>query len=175
MEKVFHFESPCGDYRSDAAVVWCFDFRFHLSFSKFLKRVGIERPDIIKVAGGAKSLASPDPPTNREFVLNQIRLSIRLHATPRVILMLHSDCGAYGGLTRGFGGDERLEAQRQEEELRRAAECVQQNFPGLEVRAYFANFEGVWEVAAVPAEAASPATQSTAARSSASAGIANMA
>jgi carbonic anhydrase len=42
-----------------------------------------------------------------EFVLEQIRKSIRLHGTRRVILMVHSDCGAYGGLAEGFRGDAR--------------------------------------------------------------------
>jgi hypothetical protein len=60
--------------------------------------------------------------------------------------MLHSDCGAYGGLAIGFGGDASLEAQRQEEELRRAANCVRRAIPELEVRAYFVDFEGVWAV-----------------------------
>ena len=61
--------------------------------------------DPIKIAGGAKVLASPEREADREFVLDQIRKSMRLHGTRRVILMVHSDCGAYGGLAGGFAGD----------------------------------------------------------------------
>lgn len=57
----------------------------------------------IRVAGGAKCLATPDPESERDFVLEQIPKSIRLHGTDRVVLMVHSDCGAYGGLA-AFGG-----------------------------------------------------------------------
>src|SRR6202167_4604969 len=121
MNKVFHFDAPREKYHCDAAIVWCFDHRFQLGVTKFLKRNGISNPDAIRIAGGAKSLASPELPGEREFVLEQIRKSIRLHGTTLVILMLHSDCGAYGGLDGGFGGDARLEAERQEAELRRAA------------------------------------------------------
>jgi hypothetical protein len=97
MRKVFHFDAPREKYLCDAAVIWCFDNRFELGFRKFLKRRGISNTDPIKIAGGAKCLASPELETEREFVLEQIRKSIRLHGTRRVILMLHSDCSAYGG------------------------------------------------------------------------------
>src|SRR3974377_1240168 len=111
MEKVFHFDSPRARYICDAAVVWCFDNRFDIGFRKFLKRIGVAYADPIKVAGGAKCLASPDEAADREFVLKQIRVSMELHKTKRVVLMLHSDCGAYGGLDGGFHGDSRLQGE----------------------------------------------------------------
>jgi len=146
MNKVFHFDAPREKYHCDAAVVWCFDNRFQLGFSKFLKRLGISNSDPIKVAGGAKCLASPERETDREFVLEQIRKSIRLHGTDLVILMLHSDCGAYGGLVGGFGNNARAEAQHHEDELRRAAECLRNAMPGIRIQAYFVDFEGIWAV-----------------------------
>ena len=145
LKKVFHFDSSRGPYRAEAAVVWCFDDRFHLAFSKFLKRSGLAKIDVVKVAGGARCLASPAPDGDRDFVLEQIRTSVRLHATPRVILMVHSDCGGYGGL-EAFGGDAGAEAIHHEQELRRAAECVRAEIPEIEVQGYFVNFEGVWAV-----------------------------
>ncbi len=146
MNKVFHFDAPRDRYLCDAAVVWCFDNRFQLGFAKFLKRLGIVNSDPIKVAGGAKCLSSPENEGEREFVLGQIRTSIRLHATKRVILMVHSDCGAYGGLDGGFGGDARVEAEHHETELRRAAEGLEKAIPDIEVQAYFVDFEGIWAV-----------------------------
>jgi hypothetical protein len=147
MNKVFHFDSPREKYHCDAAVIWCFDNRFELAFRKFLKRIGIVNSDPIKIAGGAKCLASPEHETDREFVLDQIRKSMRLHGTDRVILMLHSDCGAYGGLAGGFGGDARVEAARQHCELRLAAENLLAAVPGIKAECYFVDFEGVWEAA----------------------------
>ena len=146
MQKVFHFDAPRETYQCDAAVVWCFDHRFHTGFSKYLKRLGIVNSDVIKIAGGAKCLASPDRESDREFVLDQIQKSIRLHGTKRVILMLHSDCGAYGGLVGAFGGNASREAQHHERELKIAAKYVIENIPDIEVRTYFVDFEGIWAV-----------------------------
>ena len=150
MKKVFHFEAPREKYLCDAAILWCFDNRFDLGFRKFLKRIGVRNSDPIKVAGGAKCLSSPERDSDREFVLDQIRKSIRLHDTRRVILMVHSDCGAYGGL-EAFGGDTEAEAAHHQLELTRAAANLLQAIPGLEVQAFFADFEGIWD-----AEVSSP-------------------
>jgi hypothetical protein len=143
LKKVFHFDSPRERYQCDAAILWCFDNRFDLGFRKFLKRIGVVNSDPIKVAGGAKSLASPELETDREFVLEQIRKSIRLHGTKRVILMVHSDCGAYGGLSDGFGGDAEAEAAHHQRELALAAAHLLEAIPGIEVQGYFVDFEGI--------------------------------
>ena len=151
MNKVFHFDAPRAKYHCDAAIIWCFDNRFELGFRKFLKRIGVSNSDPIKIVGGAMCLASPELETEREFVLGQIRKSIHLHGTRRVILMLHSDCGAYGGLDGGFGGDVAAERVHHHEELRRAAENLVRAIPGVEVAGYFVDFEGVWEADLAPA------------------------
>ena len=144
VKKVFHFDAPRERYQCDAAIIWCFDNRFELGFRKFLKRLGVVNSDPIKIAGGAKSLASPELESEREFVLEQIRKSMRLHGTRRVILMLHSDCGAYGGLAGGFGGDAPAEAAFHHAELQRAAQNLERAIPGVAVEGYFVDFEGVW-------------------------------
>jgi hypothetical protein len=144
MHKVFHFDAPREQYQCDAAIVWCFDNRFELGFRKFLKRVGVRFSDPIKIAGGAKCLASPEHDGEREFVLEQIRKSMRLHGTRRVILMVHSDCGAYGGLA-AFGNDPQAEARHHRDELHRAAAVVLKAIPEIQVDGYFVDFEGVWE------------------------------
>jgi carbonic anhydrase len=145
VKKLFHFDSPREKYHCDAAIVWCFDNRFDLAFRKFLTRIGVQNSDPIKVAGGAKSLASPEHETDREFILDQIRKSIRLHGTNRVILMLHSDCGAYGGLAGGFDNDVAAERLHHRDELKRAAAALQAAIPGIQVESYFVDFEGVWQ------------------------------
>ena len=142
LRKVLHFDAPRENYRCDAAVVWCFDNRLELTLRKLLQRLGIEHPDRIRVAGGAKCLATPEPEWERDFVLDQIRKSMRLHSTARVLLTVHSDCGAYGGLA-AFSGDARAEIRHHLEELNRAAACVRQNIAGVAVECYFIDFEGV--------------------------------
>ncbi len=145
MQKVFHFDSPRARYKCEAAVVWCFDNRFELLLRKLLKRLGVVYFDPIRIAGGTKYLASSDDEAGRQFVLEQIRISMRLHETKTVILMLHSDCGAYGGLA-AFGDDAEKEARNHSAELQRAASYLLSQIPELTVKPYFVDFEGVWEI-----------------------------
>jgi len=152
MKKVFHFDAPREKYHCDAAILWCFDNRFELGFRKFLKRIGVINSDPIKIAGGAKVLASPDHESDREFVFEQIRKSIRLHGTTRAILMLHSDCGAYGGLDGAFRGDATAEAKHHHRELQRAAANLKAAIPEIEVEGYFVDFEGIWDAEVPPNE-----------------------
>jgi len=145
MKKVFHFDAPREKYHCDAAILWCFDNRFELGFRTFLNRIGVNYSDPIKIAGGAKCMASPEHESDRQFVLEQIHRTMRLHGTRRVILMLHSDCGAYGGLTGGFQGDTAAEAAHHERELQRAAANLRAAIPGIEVQGYFVDFDGIWD------------------------------
>jgi carbonic anhydrase len=143
VKKVFHFDSQTDGYRADACVVSCFDARFELVTRKFLKKRGIGWADPLKIAGGAKAFASPAEESERSFVLGQVRTSMRLHGTNRVILMVHSDCGAYGGL-QAFGGDEERETANHETQLCIAAEFLKDNIPAIEVECYYLKFTGVW-------------------------------
>lgn len=147
MKKIFHFDSEAAPYVADAAVLTCFDYRVNRVVRKFLKKQGIEKMDMIVVAGGAKTLASPRNDFEQDFILEQVRMSIRLHQTKRVLLTCHSDCATYGGLAF-YNGDRSAEAKHHAEELRRAAELVLANFPEVQVERYLLDFEGVWEVPA---------------------------
>ena len=145
MCKVFHFDSPADPYVAGAAVLCCFDHRISTAVRKFLKKQGIERADMIIVAGGAKTLASPRNDFEQDFILEQVRMSIRLHQTKRVMIMSHSDCATYGGLAH-FKGDNAAEADHHRGELLRAGELLTSNFPDISVEPYFVRFDGIWEV-----------------------------
>src|SRR5215469_16318606 len=109
MEKVFHFASDPQAYTADAAVLTCFDQRIRTTVNKFLQKRGILRPDMIVIAGGAKTLASPRNDFERDFILEQMRMSILLHKTTIAYIMCHSDCATYGGLA-AYDGDRDVEA-----------------------------------------------------------------
>jgi len=59
--------------------------------------------------------------------------------------MVHSDCGAYGGLAGGFHGDSRAEAVHHGQELQRAAGYLSEAIPGIEIQGYFVDFDGIWD------------------------------
>lgn len=145
MHRILNFASPRDQYTCDAAVVWCYDFRFEAVFGKMLEKIGVFYFDPVRIAGGAKCLVSPESESDRKFVLEQIRLSMKLHATRTVALMIHSDCGAYGGLA-SFSGDAEKEVRHHTAELQKAAAFLSEQIPELKVKAYFVDFEGVYEV-----------------------------
>jgi len=142
MKKVFHFDSPPDQYVADAAVLCCFDQRTRQAVRKFLQKQAIERPDMIVIAGGARTLASPRNDFERDFILEQFRMSIQLHKTAKAYLMSHSDCATYGGLA-AFGNDREVEAKHHQQELKRAAELLRADFPELSVECFFVTFDGI--------------------------------
>jgi len=128
------FKSPREHYTADACIVWCFDDRFTKALGEFVRVCGFRNFDLVKIAGGAKSLASPDEESERDFVLNQIQKSIKLHHTKLVVLMNHAECGAYG------------EKQTAREDLQKAKEYLQAKLPGIEIKTVFADFEKISEI-----------------------------
>jgi carbonic anhydrase len=145
MKKIFFFDSPSDPYSADATVLCCFDGRFGSAIDEFLRTQQIRMPDIIVVAGGTKTLASPSSDFEREFIIQQIRLSLELHRAKRVVLINHSDCGAYGGSV-AFQHDAQIEAEYHAQELQTAVTLVAKILPTITVEAYFLNFEGVLQV-----------------------------
>ena len=81
----------------------------------------------------------------RSFILEQVRMSVHLHQTKRVMVITHSDCATYGGLDH-FKGDRQAEAEHHRGELLRAGELLTAEFPGISVEPYFVKFDGIWEV-----------------------------
>src|SRR3989344_3835639 len=126
--RVFSLDSSHEHYTADAVLVWCFDDRFAPALHEFLKVKHIVHKDLICIAGGLKTLASPDTEGDREFVLSQIQASLKLHKPQVVYLMVHSDCGKYGGLT-AFGSDEHTELEQYRIEAKKAEEDLAKNLP----------------------------------------------
>ncbi|MDO8516244.1 MAG: hypothetical protein Q7S28_03275 [bacterium] len=143
MKQAVRHSSPKDHYKADVCIVWCFDKRFASLLQEFVRVRGFEHFDQISVAGGAKALAAEKGDNERTFVMGQIEKSIKLHHTARIILMTHSDCGAYGGL-KAFGTEENERAHHVKE-LRRAAKTVTESFPGIPIERMFADFEGLHE------------------------------
>ena len=106
-----------------AAIVHCLDFRLQKSIKKYLENDGlIGNCDIISIAGGVKNL---------NFLLEQVQISKRLHSIKQVILINHTDCGAYGGKAAFASSAE--QRTRQEIDLRKAQQMIEESIPGLEV------------------------------------------
>lgn len=141
MKQIISFQSPREHYVADVCVVWCFDERFSGLLTAFSK--GAKNVDLVKIAGGAKVLAG-DPSTERNFAMVQIKTSIRLHGTKKIALMLHRDCGAYGG-SKSFA-DAATEKDYYVRQLASAKQFLASEIPGVQIDAYFADFDGLYAV-----------------------------
>lgn len=145
MEKILSYNSSKEHYAADACIVWCFDDRFSGLLVEFIKNREYKNYDLVKVAGGAKSLASPENEAERLFLLKQIRISINLHDAKRVILMCHEDCGAYGG-KKEFENNEK-EKEKICGDLKEGIHILKNNLPKeVEVEMIFADFDGIEKV-----------------------------
>jgi len=65
-----------------------------------------------------------------------------------------------GGLAEGFGGDAQAEASHHQRELALAAANLMKAIPGIEIQAYFVDFEGIWDAELINSQPlkAQPAT-----------------
>ena len=137
MKKIVSHDTPKDHYVADACIAWCFDDRFSGLLAEFAK--DLKDYDLVKVAGGAKALAG-GPSPERDFVLGQVKTSVRLHGTKKIVLMLHRDCGAYGGSKQFSGPD--AETEFFQGQLAAAKDFLKGEISDVPIEAYFADFDG---------------------------------
>ena len=114
-------------------ILHCIDFRLGKAIKNYLTDNNLlGNIDIVSVAGAAKNIASPTKETDPEFILRQIDISKRLHGITSVIIMNHTDCGAYGG-RKAFASDEE-EKTRLIEDMKKTKETILATHPGLTVK-----------------------------------------
>lgn len=111
-------------------ILHCIDFRLGREIKNWMEREKLHGDaDVVAAAGATKNIVDPKNSSDREFIIRQIEISKRLHNINTVILMNHTDCGAYGDVPRSKHVDD----------LASAAESVRSAFPGLAVRRVLAN------------------------------------
>ena len=93
--------------------------------------------DIVSVAGAVK---------DTDFILGQIGISVRLHDMKEVVLLNHTDCGAYGGSSKF--DSESAERDFHIREMQKAKEAILAKYPELSVKLMLAKilFDGKVEI-----------------------------
>ncbi len=142
---IFLEPSPLDHYGKAVVVVHCFDDRFVPTIQRFLASLGERHYDIVSVAGGAKALFDPENEEEQKFLLQQIRLSAKLHGAKEAWLLTHADCGACGGRARfNHNPDEEIAYHGRGHRI--ARELIKKIFPEIEtVRTFFVDEKGVIE------------------------------
>lgn len=112
-------------HHCNAILVTCIDFRLQKYVEDFAnKNLGEKSYDRVAWAGGVFDV---------EAVLNQIRLSKKLHDIQKVVLVNHEDCGAYG---------KEGTPQRHAEDLKNAKAKIKQLYPEMQVDTYYLHLDG---------------------------------
>ena len=128
-------------HHCDALVIHCIDFRFHEAIKNFLQNeLGIKSYDLLTIPGAAKHLTAAGSAARRDGLLEDIGISIRLHEPKEIILINHSDCGAYGG--RAAFSDEATEEAAHRAALEEATTLLKKQFTSTSIKTYFAFIKG---------------------------------
>jgi hypothetical protein len=122
-------------HKAQAIVLTCIDFRFRKAVQKFLEEdLNLTDFDLKGDAGGAKELLTDGPV--KDWIMRNFQIAFDLHEVNRVILINHTDCGAYGGSK--LHGSVEEEKKFHEEQLKQAVAVVRAVYPNKEFEAYLA-------------------------------------
>lgn len=123
-------------HHCSSALVRCIDFRLGTVIRDYLNEKKLYGDvDIISVAGAGKDIAQSD----ESFPEGQIDLSKKLHHIKTVILMHHTDCGAYGG-REAFVSKEEEHAQHVGD-MKNARDKLVAKYPELKVHMVLIHLE----------------------------------
>jgi carbonic anhydrase len=122
-----------------AILFHCIDFRLINETTRWMRENNlIGDCDIVSVAGSSKSIVDGSEEL-KNFLLGQINTSCTLHHCQKVILVHHSDCGAYRNSYNFSSPAE--EKDKQIEDMAKAEEIIKNKFPELSVRKIWANMK----------------------------------
>lgn len=113
-------------------LIRCMDFRLRDELMNWIDESGLFEGgfDVISLAGASKSLADGNDEI-KDFFLQQVSVSTQLHQAQKVVVLHHSDCGAYAQeLNFASKEEERI---RQIEDMNKAKEIIKGKYPNVEV------------------------------------------
>lgn len=111
---------------------------------KYLERKNLAgNYDLVCVAGSTKELARPLDEKVRAYLLKCISVSYNLHQARELIMIHHTDCGAYGG-RKAFTSDWE-ERETHVGDMKKSAEIIKASFGEFEIKKVYAKIleEGI--------------------------------
>lgn len=119
-----------------SVLVRCIDFRLGSAIRDYLNTNNLyDDIDIISIAGAVKNVN--DEPSG--FLAEQLSISKRLHHVQTIILMNHTDCGAYGG--RSAFANKESEWKAHTAQLHAAHATITKMWPDVNVKLFMADVE----------------------------------
>lgn len=119
-----------GTHHCQAVVLSCIDFRFWKETKQFIEQqLGISSYDFPKLPGAAKAINEAQ---EGSIALQCISVPVDLHHVEKIVIINHSDCGAYGG-AKVFEGDADKEQAFHQVELKKAKDVLKAKYPEKQV------------------------------------------
>ncbi|MDD3032814.1 MAG: hypothetical protein PHX52_02905 [Candidatus Pacebacteria bacterium] len=112
-------------------IIHCIDFRLINKIREWMDQNGFKNDtDVLSLGGGIKELVDGTKEI-QEFILKQIGISYNLHNARKVVLMQHSDCGAYKTNYNFIDGE--AEFAQQLEDMHTAEEMIKNYYDDIVV------------------------------------------
>lgn len=115
----------------------CLDWRLHPQIENYFKQ-NFGDCDLCVTAGSIKGLIDP---ATRNYFLDQIDISKRLHDCKEAILTMHMDCGAFGGSANFETRDQEISHHKRL--LEQAGAIIGEAFPDLQVKLFMIDLENL--------------------------------
>lgn len=126
-------------HKCKSIVFKCMDFRLSKETIRFLEENNlIGDSDIVSIAGSSKSLADGKDEI-KNLLIKQIKTSKDLHGSEEVILIHHSDCGAYKATCCFTSLEEEKNVQL--EDMKKVEALIKESFPEMEVKKVWAEMK----------------------------------
>ncbi|MBP6914175.1 hypothetical protein KBB74_01640 [Candidatus Parcubacteria bacterium] len=126
-------------HKCKSIVFKCMDFRLTKETNRFLEENNLLGDcDIVSIAGSSKALADGNDEI-KNLLIKQIKTSKDLHGAEEIILIHHSDCGAYKASCCFTSLEE--EKGFQIEDMKKVEKLIKENFPEMEVKKIWAEMK----------------------------------
>ena len=118
-------------HQCKSILIHCMDFRLMKATKQWMEKQGYMGDcDVVSLAGASKELVDGSEQV-RDLIMKQIKVSYELHGARQVILLHHSDCGAYK-LSYNFASPEQ-EKEKQLEDTKKASDLILKIFPDINI------------------------------------------
>lgn len=130
-------------HHCEGALITCEDFRLHQRkdgcnyVADFIKNLGVDC-DLITRGGGVQDIVRPPKEGFRESVLRDENVSDKIHNAGMIILLNHEDCGAYAKFNFP---SRKKEFNQHYSDLHEAKSILLENFPGKQIKLFFAELK----------------------------------
>lgn len=129
--------------KADYCLILCIDYRIQQAFYEWISEnhlLGVS--DIVEVAGSSRDLVKPLKIEDREALLRNLDISVKLHKPRNIFIFDHQDCGAYAA-DNTIPGKQPLDAdfEAHKEYSAQARHLLEGIYPHINIRSFYISLD----------------------------------